>query len=162
MFVFDTRTLALLHTWTLGVDQPLNLAFDAKGQRLFVTDQGLKQIDGMRAKRVPDFKSAGPGNRVAIIDAASGKLAESFPTGDGPTAPLLDPERNRLFVTNRRAGSVTVFDATDHRLLHTVPLADHPSSLAIDPKTGAVFVTIKSKQGTPPGTNEGAARIEFR
>jgi DNA-binding beta-propeller fold protein YncE len=126
---------------------------------LFVTDEGLKSIDGMRAKRVPDLKSAGPGNRVAVADAASGKLVTSIPTGDGQIAPLLDSARNRLYVTKRGAGTVTVFDLKSHQLLHTIPLADHPNSLALDEKTGAVFVTIKSKQGTPAGSSEATARI---
>lgn len=161
VFVFDTRTLALVHTWNIGVDQPLNLAFDGARARLFATDQGIPQIDDMRKKSVPDFTSAGPGNRVAIVDAKTGKVTASLPAGRGPIAPLLDGGRNRLFVTNREDGTVMVFDAASHRALHTIPLADHPNSLAIDQEKGVVYVTIKSKQGTAPGTPESVARIEL-
>lgn len=160
-FVFDTRTLALLHTWNLGVDQPLNLAIDPARKRLYATDQGIPSIDKMRSQRVPDFKTNGPGHRTVVVDTQTGTSLASFPVGRQPIAPLLDPARNRVFVTNREDGTVTIHDAADHRLLFTVPLPTHPNSLALDETTGVVYATIKARSGSPQGTLEGVARIEL-
>lgn len=159
MFVFDTRTLALVSTWSIGVDQPLNLAFDRAGKRLFATDEGIASIDAMRKPQVPGFESSGPGHRVAVISADNGKLLASFPVGRQPIVPLLDARRNRLFVSNREDGTVTVYDAATHRLLHTIPLPQHPNSFAIDEAEGVVYVTIKARSGSPESAREGVARI---
>lgn len=156
LFVFDTRTLALLHTWKIGVDQPLNLVLDAAGKRLFATDEGLDRIQEMRKQRLPDFVSSGAGHRVVVINTESGQPVASVRTGTQPIAPLLDTSRQRLFVTNRGDGTLQVFGATDYQLRHTIPLPDHPNSLAIDEQRGVVFVTVKAKAA---GSPESVARI---
>lgn len=161
LFIVDTATLQVGKPIEIQADQPLNLVFDTKRQRLLATDQGMARITEMRKKQQPDFQSRGPGNRVVILDPANGNLLGSIPTGNGPVALMLDEARDRLYVTNREAGTVTIFDAGSHALLDTVSLPRHPNSLALEPKRGTVFVTVKNGRDAEKGSPESVARLQY-
>ena len=163
LFTVDTATLSVQRKAEVDGDQLANLVFDPAGGRLLATDQGIAQIDTMRGKApgLADYRKRGDGNQVVVINPADGKTIAKVPTGEGALAVLLDSQRGRVFVSNRRAGTVTVHDSSDQRLLATIPLASHPNSLALDPKSGVVYVSIKNGEADPKGGNEGVARIAF-
>ncbi|MFA5490536.1 MAG: YncE family protein [Candidimonas sp.] len=157
----DTNTLTIVSQWESGSDQPLNLAYDARRGLVYAVDQSLDQIYKSRQKLEPGFTPRAQANDIVVIDPALRKAVAHMPTGQGPVSLLADVERDRLYVTNRGAGSVTVFDLQTRRLLQTVELGSHPNSLALDPASGAVFVSIKRpfvKDGT---VVDDVARIEL-
>lgn len=156
----DTRTLAITRSHSVAADQLLNLAYDAQGKRLFAVDQGLAAINERRQKAEPGFVPK-PGNRVVVLDPASAAVRASLPTGDGPIAPLFDAPRQRLYVTNRGAGSLSVFDTASNRLLQTIPLPAHPNSLALDSRNNVLYVSVKNGRGEARGTPESVVRIAF-
>lgn len=160
LFEVDTRTLAIRRNHAVGADQMLNLAYDAQGQRLFAVDQGLASISERREKAEPGFKAT-PGNRVVVLDPTDARIIASLPTGDGPIAPLLDLPRQRLYVTNRGAGTVTVFDSASYRLLQTIALPTHPNSLALDARNNVLYVSVKNGGGDEKGGKESVVRIAF-
>jgi len=160
----DTGTLEIAGTWDSGADQPLNLALDPSGQRLFATDQGMEMVTGMQQQLIPGFQSRGPGNRVIVRKPDDGSVLGEFPTGAGPIAILPDWTRQRLYVTNREAGTVTVFNSEDYTLLDTIELPVHPNSLALDTDANALYVSIKNPMPVGPediGKLESIARIGF-
>jgi YVTN family beta-propeller protein len=160
LFEVDTRTLTLTHRRAVKADQLLNLAYDAHGRRLFATDQGLASLDERRRKADPQFVPT-PGNRVVVFDPDTGAITASLPTGAGPIALLHDAPRQRLFVTNRGAGTVTVFDTRTLQLRQTIALPPHPNSLALDPAGNVLYVTVKNGRESERGAAESVARIAF-
>jgi len=161
----DTGTLEIVNTWDSGADQPLNLALDVAGQRLFATDQGMQMVTGMQQQLIPGFQSRGPGHRVIVRHPDDGAVLGEFATGEGPIAILPDWTRQRLYVTNREAGTLSVFDARDYTLLDTVELPVHPNSLALDADNDVLYVSIKNPMAVSPEDMlkpESVARIEFK
>ena len=162
VFTVDTRTLAATQAEAPG-DQLINLAVAPSAQRLLATDQGLPNLDGMRAKQpaLASYQQRGKGNQVLVLNPADGKLVASLPTGAGPLAMLVDEPRQRLYVTSRNAGTVSVFDTRTNALLQSIAVPPHPNSLALDARRNALYVTVKSGQSDPKGSNESVARIQF-
>jgi len=161
----DTVTLEIVNTWDSGADQPLNLALDPSGERLFATDQGMEMVTGMQQQLVPDFQSRGPGNRVIVRNPNNGSVLGEFPTGNGPIAILPDWPRQRLYVSNREAGTLTVFDSNDYHLLDTIKLPVHPNSLTLDTERDVLYVSIKNPMPVGPEDMtrpESVARIDFK
>lgn len=161
LITISTRTLEITQRVQTDAEQPLNIAFDPGSRRLFVTDQGLEMIRNFQAKSIPGFTSKHPGNRVVVFDADSGRQVDNIPTDAGPMGILLDAQRQRLYVTNRGAGSVTVYDSRSHALLKTIVLPTHPNSLALDARGNVLYVSIKNDPKAPKGTLESVARIAF-
>ena len=163
LFTVNTRTLAVSRTETTAGDQLLNLVYDQGAKRVLATDQGMEIMDGMRAKAggLASYQRRGAGNQVLALDPATGKALARLPTGEGPVALLLDEPRQRLYVTNRGAGTVTVFDSRNSVLLQTIALPTHPNSLALDARRNVLYVSVKNGEKDPQGSDESVARIQF-
>lgn len=161
LLTISTSTLDITQRVQTETEQPLNIAFDPASRRLFVTDQGLPSIREYQTKAIPGFQSKQPGNRVAVLDADSGKQLHSIPTDAGPMGILLDAQRQRLYVTNRAAGNVAVYDSRTYALLQTIPLPTHPNSLALNAQGNAVYVSVKNGDADPKDAPESVARIQF-
>ena len=158
----DTRSLTVERVIETGGDQLLNLAFDRKQSRILATDQGEALIDGMRKEQGGlDYQRRGEGHRVLVMDAATGALLRSLPAGKGPVALLLDPDRERLYVTSRESGQVQVYDSRRYELLQTVSLPTHPNSLALDGRSGDLYVSVKNGRDQPKGSPESVVRLSF-
>ncbi|RYF64266.1 MAG: YncE family protein [Comamonadaceae bacterium] len=158
LYQVDTRTLTLTKSHAVAADQLLNLAYDAGSQRLYAVDQGLASISERRQKAEPGFKPT-PGNRVVVFDPDTAAIRASLPTGDGPIAPLFDAPRQRLYVTNRGAGTLSVFDTRSQQLLQTIALPAHPNSLALDSRNNVLYVTVKNGREAARGSHENVVRI---
>ena len=161
LFTINAQTLALEKVQEVAADQLLNLVIDGPSQRILATDHGSDQPNTVREQfaKIP-YTVRHPGNRVAVIDPATGAITESIATGERPVALLLDAGRQRLFVTNRESGTVTVHDSRTHRLLHTFETPVHPNSLALDPATGVVYATVKNPADAPSPL-ESVVRLAF-
>jgi DNA-binding beta-propeller fold protein YncE len=162
LYTIDGKSLTVTASRDSGADQPLNLAYDRATNRVLLVDQGQESIRDYQRRMIPGFKSRNPGNRVMALDADTGRLLASVPTGDGPIALELDDARQRLYVTNRVAGSVTVFDSRSFALLDTLSLPTHPNSLELDAPDNVLFVSVKNDPKGPAKTaNETVVRIKF-
>lgn len=145
----------------VSAEQPMNIALDPSGPRLFVTDQGLEMIRSYQGNSIEGFVSRHPGKRVLVLDRASGRELASIPTDAGPLGILLDASRKRLYVTNREAGTVTAYDSDSYRQVGSWPVPTHPNSLALDAKNNVLYVSIKNGEADPKGSEESVARIEL-
>lgn len=161
ILVIDTDKLEVTRRIQTEIEQPMNLVYDAPSKRLFATDQGLSMIRSMQEKGQAGFRSAHPGNRVAVVDVDSGKLVHSIATGAGPLALLLDASRKRLYVTERSAGTVSAYDSETYQRLGTAAVPTLPNSLALDARSNTLFVSIKNDDQVPKGSAESVARLRF-
>ncbi len=145
----------------MSAEQPMNIALDPNGPRLFVTDQGLEMIRSYQGKSIEGFVSRHPGKRVLVLDRSTGKELASIPTDAGPLGILLDAPRKRLYVTNREAGTVTAYDSDSYQQVGTWSVPAHPNSLALDAANNVLYVSIKNGESDPKGSEESVARIEL-
>jgi len=145
----------------VSAEQPMNIALDPAGSRLFVTDQGLEMIRKYQGNSIEGFVSRHPGKRVLVLDRSTGSELASIPTDAGPLGILLDAPRKRLYVTNREAGSVTAYDSDSYQQVASWSVPTHPNSLALDAKNNVLYVSIKNGEADPKGAEESVARIDL-
>lgn len=126
IIVIDTQTGLVTDKFAAGGKAPINIAYDATGKRLFVAN-----------------KDSGT---LSVLNADSGKLLATTPTGAGALDVQFDSNRNRVYVTNRKDGTLSVIDATSYKLLDQLTTGTYPQSIAINTQTGQVYVSNKAKQ----------------
>jgi hypothetical protein len=94
----------------------------------------------------------GCGNRMmAVVDAATGKIAATVPIGDGVDANAFDPATGTAFSSNGE-GTLTVVrqDADGHFVAaENVPTMRGARTMALDEKTHRVFL-VSAEFGPPP------------
>ncbi|XFC37450.1 YncE family protein [Stenotrophomonas indicatrix] len=146
--------------YKIAAEQPMNIALDPAGKRLFVTDQGSEMLRGYQAKS-SGLVSKHPGQRVLVLDRSNGKELASIPTDAGPLGILLDAPRKRLYVTNREAGTVTAYNSDSYQKVATYAVPTHPNSLALDAKNNVLYVSIKNGEKDAKGSEESVARIQL-
>lgn len=142
----------------VGAEQPMNIALDPAGKRLFVTDQGSEMIRKYQASS-SGFSSSHPGQRVLVLDRTTGKELASIATDAGPLGIALDAPRKRLYVTNRDGGTVTAYNSDTYKPVATYAVPTHPNSLALDAKNNVLYVTVKNGDSEAKGSDESVARI---
>jgi YVTN family beta-propeller protein len=110
----------------------------------------VPSLDGTYVYLVTEGDGTNPGV-LDLIATASNTVVASVPLGISPTFAILDPNRNRLYVTNKGSNSVMVFDASNVNvantpaipLLGTVNVGTAPVSVAALPN-GTKFYTANS------------------
>ncbi len=122
--------------WPTGTETPINLAFDAASQRIFVASQG------------------GAGG-LTVLNARDGAILAQTATGEGALSVAFNPARNEIYLANRRAGTTTIVSGADYSVRANLESGTFPQTIAIDPASGRVYVTHKAR-GLPrdaaPGT----------
>ena len=118
LVVVGTDSNKVVAQYKIAAEQPMNIALDPAGKRLFVTDQGSEMLRGYQAKS-SGLVSRHPGQRVLVLDRSTGKELASIPTDAGPLGILLDAPRKRLYVTNREAGTVTAYNSDSYQKVAT-------------------------------------------
>lgn len=133
----------------------LNLALDAKGQRLISTDSNS--------------------NQVYVFDIASTKLLKTVPIGQGALDVVYNPQRNEIYTTHRGVsrsqpegtGAVTVIDGASYAVKRSIDLPAHPNSLAVTPDGNSLYVTVKTARSDKhpafrKDARDGVVRIDLR
>jgi DNA-binding beta-propeller fold protein YncE len=111
-----TQTIALT-----GVEGRIDhLAFDVKGQRLFVAALG--------------------NNTLEILDVAQGKRVHTITGLKEPQGIRFAPELNRIFVANGSDGTVRAYDGSTFALISSLNLGDDADNVRYDPTTGQILV----------------------
>jgi len=133
----DSQKLAPLHRWPLApCSEPSGLAMDTRTRRLF----------------------AGCANRMmAVVNADTGKIVTTLPTGDGTDANGFDPGTDLAFSSNGE-GTLTVVheDSQDHfTLLENVPTKASARTMTIDPKTHALYLPAADFDAPAAGERRG-------
>ncbi len=105
------------------------------------------------------------GNGVAaIVDLATGKLAQRVPIGRGPDAVMIDARRKVALIPAGQDGVLDVLDLSAARITPKAKVKTAPGARtgALDPVTGTVYLptaTLVASQGKRPGAAPGTFRI---
>ncbi|MFB3778260.1 MAG: YncE family protein [Bryobacteraceae bacterium] len=115
---------------TAPCDAPMGLAMDVKNRRLFAAC-GNKQM--------------------AVIDADSGSVIGSVPTGAGSAGAGFDPNSGVAFAANGGEGTLTVITESGgkYEAAQKVQTARGARTMAVDPKTGNVYLPAVEYESTP-------------
>ena len=157
--VVGTDTGKVEQRYKVTAEQPMNIALDPAGPRLFITDQGSEMIRKYQGSSIEGFASTHPGKRVLVLGRTTGKELASIPADAGTLGILLDAPRKRLYVTNREAGTVTGYDSDSYQKTGEWSVPTHPNSLALDAKNNVLYVSIKNGDKEEKGVQESVARI---
>jgi DNA-binding beta-propeller fold protein YncE len=138
VIAFDPKSLEVKKRFPIGVAKtPTGLGFDAKTNRLFI---------GCRDEP-----------KLVIMDAATGKVINSFPIGRGVDFGGFDPDAKLIFMSCSdgtlsiyREKSADVYE--DAGAVKTQPSA---RTMAFDPKTKKVFLPAAEYTETPPAQPGG-------
>jgi len=160
IIVLDTQTLEIVRRWKVNVDQPLSLAYDARRELLYISDQGREYWTNFMTAHAPHYRALGAGHKVAVVNAKNGEHVRDIKTGQGPLELVLSEDGTRLYVTLREDGAVASYDTATGMETRRWPLPVHPNSMALDAEKKRLFVTIKDtiENETRP---ESVARIDL-
>jgi DNA-binding beta-propeller fold protein YncE len=129
--VFGAKDLKLQATWSLGeVEEPSGLAYDPATARLY---------------------STGGNGKVAVVDAKTGKVLATLPSGQGTDAAGFDAGNGLAYASNGE-GTLTVMQGL--KALGNVPTARGARTLAVDAKTHHVFLVTADFGPAPAPTAE--------
>lgn len=133
----DADKLTVLHHWPLApCTEPSGLAMDTKARRLFV----------------------GCDNKMmAVVNADTGKIVTTLPTGEGTDANAFDPGTGFAFSSNGE-GTLTVVheDSPDKfTVVENVPTKRSARTMTVDFKTHNVFLPAADFDPPAPGERRG-------
>jgi len=136
--VFDPKSLEVKNRFPIGVaKRPTGLAYDARTNRLFI----------------------GCGNepKMVVMDAANGKVINSFPIGTGVDYAGFDPDTHLIFfscgdgtLSIYREKSADVYEDTG-----AVKTQRSARTMAFDPKTKKIFLPAAEYTEGPPAQPGG-------
>lgn len=131
----DPVAMKVTATWPLkDCRHPSGLAIDTAHHRLFSVCQ----------------------NKVmAVTDSTNGRQVASVPIGEGPDAARFDPQRQLVFSSNGRSGTLTVAreETPDHyRVLADIPTQGSARTMALDEASGKVFLSAAELGPRPAAT----------
>jgi len=138
VIAFDPKSLEVKQRFPIGVAKtPTGLAYDAKTNRLFI---------GCRNEP-----------KMVVMDAATGKVINSFPIGAGVDYAGFDPDAHLIFfscgdgnLSIYREKSADVYE--DAGAVKTQPSA---KTMAFDPKTKKIFLPAAEYTEGPPAQPGG-------
>jgi YVTN family beta-propeller protein len=120
--VFDPKTLQVKRRIPLeGITAPTGLAIDKQNDRVFV---------------------GGHNKAVQVLDAATGKMLATFPSGAGTDAADWDAKNGLAFISNGE-GNITVIrekSPSEFVALDAIPTQPSAKTMAFDAKTGNLLL----------------------
>jgi len=130
--VFDPKSLEVKKRFPIGVAKtPTGLAYDAKSNRLFI---------GCRNEP-----------KMVVMDAATGKVINSFPIGKGVDFAAFDPQA-RLIFFSCGDGTLSIYhqeSADTYQDAGAVKTQPSAKTMAFDPKTKKIFLSAAEYVETP-------------
>jgi YVTN family beta-propeller protein len=130
----NSTTLKVEQTWNIAPgEEPSGLAIDNQNHRLFAVC----------------------GNKMmVVVDAQSGKVITTRPTGQGTDGAAFDPVLKRAYSSNGE-GTMTVvqeISPDEYMVLENVPTQQGARTIAIDKKTHHLFLTTAEYGPAPEKT----------
>jgi len=120
----NPSTLRVEKRWPLApCEEPSGLAMDASTKRLF---------------------SVCDNQKMAVVNADSGKVVAMVVIGNGPDATIYDADKKLVFSSNGQDGTLTVVkqDSADkYSVVETVPTEKSARTMALDTKTHQIYLS---------------------
>jgi YVTN family beta-propeller protein len=118
--VVDTVTLTHTRTFA-GVTDPERVAVSRDGRRLYVSEEDA--------------------GKLAVLDAAHGRLLATVPVGREPEGVRLSPNGRWVLVTSEEDGTVTIVDAKSYAVLAHAKVGARPRDVAFSPDSRFAYVS---------------------
>jgi len=138
----DAEKLTVLHRWPLApCTEPSGLAMDTKTRRLFV----------------------GCDNKMmAIVNADTGKIVTTLPTGDGTDANGFDPGTGFAFSSNGEGTLTVVHEDSPEKftVVENVPTKKSARTMALDLKTHNIFLPAADFDAPAAGERRGKMKAD--
>ncbi len=137
IIAFDAKTLTVRHRWPLAPGiEPTGLAYEPATHRLY---------------------AACANKLMVVVDARTGKVVGTAPTGAGTDGLALDPARHLAFAPNGEDGTLTVVrtDATEagrFPVAQTLTTAPGARTLTLDPATHRLYLPTADYGPAPAPT----------
>ena len=128
---FDPKALAITAQWPIApCEEPSGLALDREHRRLF---------------------AVGGNERMAVVDADSGKLVATVPIGKGPDGVAFDPASGLAFSANGEGTLTVVHEDSPEKftVLATVPTRRGARTITLDETTHRLYLPT-AEFGPPP------------
>ena len=132
--VIDSKSFKLLKPFPLKpCEEPTGIAISSETKKLIV----------------------GCGNKTSVVvDSKSGKVLQTFKTGEGVDAVAYDPVR-KVALISAGEGKLTILKEEKNEFVLAQELKTVPGArtLAVDPKSGAIFLPAAEFEALQPGAN---------
>lgn len=132
----DAKNMTVLATWPIApCEGPSGLAIDRKTERLFAACE----------------------KQMAVVDAKTGKVVATVPTGTGTDGMEFDPDLKYVFAPNGGDGTLTVIheDSPDkYSIVENVKTQPRARTMAIDTKTHKVYLPTAQFGPAPAPTKD--------
>ena len=129
--VIDAKTFKVLNRWSLAPGEgPTGLAIDTKTNRLF----------------------AGCDKLLMIVDAASGKIIDKLPIGDGCDGVAFDAETKNIYASNGD-GTLTVIhekNKNKYSVIENIATKKSARTLALDKQTHLIYLPAADFEAADP------------
>ena len=140
--VIDLKTSKVEAHWSLSpAEEPTGLAFDKQTNRLF----------------------AGCGNKLmAVVDAANGKVINTFPIGNGCDGLAFDPATKNIFTSNGQ-GTMSVFhqkSANEYEAVATITTKRGARTIVIDEKTHLLYLPTAEYEAADPAAPKARPKMK--
>lgn len=155
--VFNTARRAPVRTIPVG-GYVWGLVADPAARQVYVALMGEARVTRIDASISPPTIATEQDRPGPLSGAAPGANLISYPTGLDPAALAFDPPTGRVYVTNRRSGSVTVIDAARERMLRPIDVGRDPFAVAVDSERQRVYVANRAS-GTVSIIDAKTARV---
>jgi YVTN family beta-propeller protein len=131
----NPKTLQVEAKWKLApCESPTGLAFDSAKRRLFAVCE----------------------NKImAVVDADSGKVITTVPTGEGTDAAAFDPETKMAFASNGQDATLTVIkqvSADKYEVVENAKTQRGARTMALDTKTHMIYLATADMGPAPAAT----------
>jgi DNA-binding beta-propeller fold protein YncE len=93
--------------------------------------------------------------KMAVVDADSGKMVAIVPIGNGPDATAFDQVKGLIFSSNGQDGTITVVkedSPNKFSVLETDPTEKSARTMALDGKTHNLYLSSAQLSTPPPAT----------
>jgi YVTN family beta-propeller protein len=137
---FDSRDLSVKNHWNLeGCDEPTGMAMDRANRRLFITCHN---------------------DKMAILDADSGKIIATVPIGRGTDACTFDPETKLAFSSNGDGTLTVVEEESPDKFTVVANVKTEPGArtMALDSKTHSIYLCTAKQKPPAPGQGQRGRR----
>ena len=158
---------------------PLDLIADSEGKTLYIAEATAKQVavfdiasgrviktisipagvSGL-ALAVDESKlyvtGAAPNGKVFVIDTENCRVTDKIPVGHTPTAPVVSPNGETLYVCNRFSNNISVIDLASHKEIAKIAVPCEPIAAAITADGKVLFVANHLPAGASDGDYNAA------
>jgi YVTN family beta-propeller protein len=126
----DAHAHTITATWPAGCESPSGLAIDIPGNRVFPVCDG---------------------NKMSVIDTATGKVLATPAIGDGPDAANYSATKKLAFASSGD-GVLSVVDATTYKTIQSLPTKRGARTMTYDPATDRAYLVTADFGPRPAAT----------